>query len=67
MSLILPKHLYGVTLGLNKPLLPLLHLLEPSNLQSIPLFVQRLTSRRPNDGGSPSQDGCKGTTLRSLR
>ena len=44
-------------LGLNNPLLPLLHPLEPSNLQSIPSFVPRLTSGRPNSGGSPSQDG----------
>ena len=44
--------------GLNKPfLLPLLRPLEPSNLQSIPLFVPQLTSGRPNGGGSPSQDG----------
>ena len=43
-------------LGLNKPLLPLLRPLEPSNLQSIPPFVPRLTSGRPNGGGSPSQD-----------
>ena len=57
MSLILPKHLYGVTPGLNKPLLPLLHPLEPSNLQSIPPFVPRLTSGRPNGGDNPSQDG----------
>ena len=41
---------------LNKPLLPLLYPLEPSNLQSIPLFAPRLTSRCPNGGGSPSQD-----------
>ena len=57
MSLILPKRLYGVTPGLNKPLLPLLHSLEPSNLQSIPPFVPRLTSGRPNGGDNPSQDG----------
>jgi len=44
-------------LGLNKPLLPLLHPLEPSNLQSIPPFVLRLISGRPNGGSSPSQDG----------
>ena len=44
-------------LGLNKPLLPLLHPLEPSNLQSIPPFVLQLTFGRPNSRGSPSQDG----------
>ena len=43
--------------GLNKPLLPLLHPLELSNLQSIPPFAPQLTSRRPNGGGSSSQDG----------
>ena len=43
--------------GLNKPLLPLLHPLEPLNLQSIPPFAPRLTSGHPNGGGSPSQDG----------
>jgi len=42
--------------GLNKPLLPLLYLLEPLNLQSIPLFALWLTSRRPNGEGSLSQD-----------
>ena len=42
--------------GLNKPPLPLLHSLEPSNLQSIPPFAPWLTSGRPNGGGSPSQD-----------
>ena len=45
------------SLGLNKPLFPLLHPLEPLNLQSIPPFALRLTSRCPNSGGSPSQDG----------
>ena len=44
-------------LGLNKPLLPLLHPLEPLNLQSTPLFAPWLTSRHPNSRGSPSQDG----------
>ena len=44
-------------LGLNKSLLPLLHPLGPLNLQSIPLFAPWLTSRRPNGGGSPLQDG----------
>ena len=43
--------------GLNKPLLPLLHPLELLNLQSILPFAPQLTSRRPNGGGSPSQDG----------
>ena len=43
--------------GLNKPLLPLLHPLEPLNLQSIAPFALQLTSERPNGGGSPSQDG----------
>ena len=42
--------------GLNKPLLPLLHPSEPLNLQSISPFALQLTSRRPNSGGSPSQD-----------
>ena len=45
------------SLGLNKLLLPLLHPLGPLNLQSIPPFALQLTSRRPNGGGSPSQDG----------
>ena len=45
------------SLGLNKPLLPLLHPLEPLNLQSIPPFAPRLTSGHPNGGGSPSQNG----------
>jgi len=44
-------------LGLNKPLLPLLHPLELLNLQSIPPFASQLTSGHPNGGGSPSQDG----------
>ena len=44
-------------LGLNKPLLPLLHPLELLNLQSIPPFAPWLTSGHPNGGGSPSQDG----------
>ena len=44
-------------LGLNKPLLPLLHPLGPLNVRSIPPFALRLTSGRPNGGGSPSQDG----------
>ena len=44
-------------LGLNKPLLPLLHPSEPLNLQSISSFVLRLTSGCLNGGGSPSQDG----------
>ena len=43
-------------LGLNKPLLPLLHPSGPLNVRSIPPFAPRLTSRRPNGGGSPSQD-----------
>ena len=43
--------------GLNKPLLPLLRPLEPSNLQLIPPFAPWLTSGRPNGRGSPSQDG----------
>jgi len=44
-------------LGLSKPLLPLLHLSGPLNLQSIPPFAPQLTSGHPNGGGSPSQDG----------
>ena len=40
------------SLGLNKPFLPLLHLLEPLNLQSIPPFAPRLTSRHLNSRGS---------------
>ena len=44
-------------LGLDKPLLPLLHPSGPLNLQSIPLFALRLTSGRSNGGGSPSPDG----------
>ena len=44
-------------LGLNKPLLPLLHPSGPLNLQSIPLFAPWLISGHPNGGGSPSQDG----------
>ena len=43
--------------GLSKPLLPLLHPSGPLNLQSVPPFAPRLTSGRPNGGGSPSQDG----------
>ena len=43
--------------GLNKPSLLLLHPLGPLNLQSIPPFAPRLTSRCPNSGGSPLQDG----------
>ena len=43
-------------LGLNKPLLPLLHPSKPLNLQSISPFAPQLTSRRLNGGGSPSQD-----------
>ena len=57
-------------LGLNKPFLPLLHPLELSNLQSIPPFVPRLTSRRPNGRGSPSQDGwplCTNSNLAEVR
>ena len=57
-------------LGLNKPFLPLLHPLELSNLQSIPPFVPRLTSRRPNSRGSPSQDGwplCTNSNLAEVR
>ena len=57
-------------LGLNKSFLPLLHPLELSNLQSIPLFVPRLTSRRPNGRGSPSQDGwplCTNSNLAEVR
>ena len=45
------------SLGLNKPLLPLLHPSGPLNLQSIPSFALRLTSGRPNSGGSSLQDG----------
>ena len=44
-------------LGLNKPLLPLLHPSEPLNLQSIPPFAPWLTSGCPNSKGSPLQDG----------
>ena len=44
-------------LGLNKPPLPLLHPSGPLNLQSIPPSALWLTSRCPNGGGSPSQDG----------
>ena len=43
--------------GLSKPLLPLLHPSGPLNLQSVPPFALRLTSRCPNSEGSPSQDG----------
>ena len=43
--------------GLNKPLLPLLHPLEPLNLQSIPPFAPWLTSGHLNGGSSPLQDG----------
>ena len=45
------------SLGLNKPLLSLLHSSGPLNLQSILSFAQQLTSGRSNSGGSPSQDG----------
>ena len=44
-------------LGLNKPLFPLLHLLEPLNPQLNPLFALWLTFGRPNGGDSSSQDG----------
>ena len=44
-------------LGLNKPLLPLLHPSGLLNLQSIPPFAPWLTSGRPNSGSSPLQDG----------
>ena len=43
--------------GLNKPLLPLLHPSGPLNLQLIPSFAPWLTSRCPNSGSSPLQDG----------
>ena len=57
-------------LGLNKPLLPLLHSSGPLNLQSIPPFALWLTSRRPNSRGSPSQDGwplCTDSNLAEVR
>ena len=56
--------------GLNKPLLPLLHPLEPLNFQSIPSFAPRLTSGHPNGGGSPSQDGwplCTDSNLTEVK
>ena len=56
--------------GLNKPLLPLLHPLEPLNLQSIPPFAPWLTSGHPNSGGSPSQDGwslCTNSNLTEVK
>ena len=40
--------------GLSKLLLPLLHPSGPLNLQSVPPSAPRLTSGRPNGGGSPS-------------
>ena len=43
--------------GLSKSLLLLLHPSGPLNLQSVPPFALRLTSGRPNGGGSSSQDG----------
>ena len=43
-------------LGLNKPLLSLLHPSGPLNLQSIPPFALWLISRHPNGRSSPSQD-----------
>ena len=57
-------------LGLNKPLLPLLHPLELSNLQSIPPFALWLTSRHPNGGGSLLQDGwplCTDSNLAEVK
>ena len=56
--------------GLNKPSLPLLYPLEPSNLQSIPPFAPRLTSGCPNGGGSPSQDSwplCTDSNLTEVK
>ena len=56
--------------GLSKPLLPLLHPSGPLNLQSIPSFAPWLTSRRPNSGGSPSQDGwplCTNSNLAEVK
>ena len=57
-------------LGLSKPLLPLLYPSGPLNLQSVPPFAPRLTSGRPNSGGSPSQDGwslCSDSNLAEVR
>ena len=56
--------------GLNKPPFPLLHPSGPLNLQSIPPFAPWLTSRRPNGGGSPSQDSwplCTNSNLMEIR
>ena len=56
--------------GLNKPPLPLLHPLRPLNLQSTPPSALQLTSRHPNSGGSPSQDGwplCTDSNLAEVR
>ena len=56
--------------GLSKPLLPLLHPSGPLNLQSIPLFALWLTSRCPNSGDSPSQDGwslCTDSNLTEIK
>ena len=58
------------SLGLNKPLLPLLYSLEPLDLQSIPPFAPRLTSGRPNGRSSPSQDGwslCTDSNLAEVK
>ena len=58
------------SLGLNKPLLPLLHPSGPLNLQSISSFAPRLTSGRPNSGSSPSQNGwplCTDSNLTEVR
>ena len=58
------------SLGLSKPLLPLLHPSGPLNLQSIPLFALWLTSRCPNSGDSPSQDGwslCTDSNLTEVK
>ena len=56
--------------GLSKPLLPPLHPLGPLNFQSVPPSALRLTSRRPNSGDSPSQDGwplCSNSNLTEVK